>query len=118
MTKHCRGWISAREKCTGAIHSIAHIIEDHAQAAGYPIRFAATKLVEGDEPMFKALDLDSGDIHIIDHIVEQMEQDLGTDREAALADMRYATSSSCVRSASSNIRKPVNSSARRRLTGC
>ena len=73
-----------------AIHSIAHIIEDHAQAAGYPIRFAATKLVEGDEPMFKALDLDSGDIHIIDHIVEQMEQDLGTDREAALADMRYS----------------------------
>ena len=83
-----------------AIHSIAHIIEDHAQAAGYPIRFAATKLVEGDEPMFKALDLDSGDIHIIDQIC-------GT-----------ATSSSCVRSASSNIRKPVNSSARRRLTGC
>lgn len=73
-----------------AIHSIAHIIEDHAQTAGYPIRFAATKLVEGDEPMFKALDLDSGDIHIIDHIVEQMEQDLGTDREAALADMRYS----------------------------
>lgn len=80
--------------CKGEVHrailSIAHIIEDHAQAAGYPIRFAATKLVEGDEPMFKALDLDSGDIHIIDHIVEQMEQDLGTDREAALADMRYS----------------------------
>lgn len=73
-----------------AIHSIAHIIEDHAQSAGYPIRFAATKLVEGDEPMFKALDLDAGDIHIIDHIVEQMEQDLDTDREAALADMRYS----------------------------
>ena len=73
-----------------AIHSIAHIIEDHAQAAGYPTRFAATKLVEGDEPMFKALDLDMGDIHIIDHIVEQMEEELGTDREAALADMRYS----------------------------
>lgn len=52
-------------------------------------RFAATKLVEGDEPMFKALDLDMSDIHIIDHIVEQMEENLGTDREAALADMRY-----------------------------
>ncbi len=72
-----------------AIHSIAHIIEDHSKAAGYPVRFAATKLVEGDEPMFHALNLDTGDIHIIDHIVEQMEQDLGTDREAALADMRY-----------------------------
>ena len=46
--------------------------------------------VEGDEPMFKALDLDMGDIHIIDHIVEQMEEELGTDREAALADMRYS----------------------------
>ena len=72
-----------------AIHSIAHIIEDHADAAGFPTRFAATKLVEGDEPMFKALKLDTSDIHIIDHIVEQMEEDLGTDREAALADMRY-----------------------------
>ena len=72
-----------------AIHSIAHIIEDHAEAAGYPTRFAATKLVEGDEPMFKALDLDMSDLHIIDHIVEQMEENLGTDREAALADMRY-----------------------------
>lgn len=72
-----------------AIHSIAHIIEDHAEAAGYPTRFAATKLVEGDEPMFKTLDLDMSDIHIIDHIVEQMEENLGTDREAALADMRY-----------------------------
>ena len=72
-----------------AIHSVAHIIEDHAEAAGYPTRFAATKLVEGDEPMFKALDLDMSDIHIIDHIVEQMEENLGTDREAALADMRY-----------------------------
>ena len=72
-----------------AIHSIAHIIEDHAEAAGYPTRFAATKLVEGDEPMFKVLDLDMSDIHIIDHIVEQMEENLGTDREAALADMRY-----------------------------
>ena len=72
-----------------AIHSIAHIIEDHAEAAGYPTRFAATKLVEGDEPMFKALDLDMSDIHIIDHLVEQMEENLGTDREAALADMRY-----------------------------
>lgn len=72
-----------------AIHSIAHIIEDPCRGAGYPTRFAATKLVEGDEPMFKALDLDMSDIHIIDHIVEQMEENLGTDREAALADMRY-----------------------------
>ena len=71
------------------IHGIANLIEDHAVTAHIPVRFAATKLVEGDEPMFHALNLDTGDIHIIDHIVEQMEQDLGTDREAALADMRY-----------------------------
>ena len=55
-----------------------------------PARFAATKLVEGDEPMFRELNLDVSDIHIIDHIVEQMEENLDTDREAALADMRYS----------------------------
>lgn len=79
--------------CTGevhkAIHSIAHIIEDHAQAAGVPLRFAATKLVEGDEPMLETLSIHEGDVEIIRHIVSDMEQALGTDREAALADMRY-----------------------------
>lgn len=73
-----------------AIHSIAHIIEDHAQKAGFPIRFAATKLIEGDEPMQKALELHSSDIEIIEKIIESMEEELGTDREAALADMRYS----------------------------
>lgn len=72
-----------------AIHSIAHIIEDHATAAGYPTRFAATKLVEGDEPMQKALVLHQDDLDIIEKIVKSMEDALGTDREAALADMRY-----------------------------
>jgi ferrous iron transport protein B len=73
-----------------AIHSIAHIIEDHAEAAGYPVRFAATKLVEGDEPMWKALHMHENDRHIIEHVVEGMEKALNTDREAALADMRYS----------------------------
>lgn len=72
-----------------AIHSIAHIIEDHAVAHGFPVRYAATKMVEGDEPTQSALQLDLSDIHIIDHIVEAMEEALGMDREAALADMRY-----------------------------
>lgn len=80
--------------CTGevhrAIHAIAHIIEDHAQKAGYPLRFAATKLVEGDEPTQKALGIHPNDIHLIDHLVRDMEEALGTDREAALADMRYS----------------------------
>ena len=73
-----------------AIHSIAHIIEDHAQNADYPTRFAATKLVEGDEPMQRALHLHQDDLDIIEKIVKSMEDALGTDREAALADMRYS----------------------------
>lgn len=73
-----------------AIHSIAHIIEDHANEAGYPTRFAATKLVEGDAPMQQALHLHQDDLDIIEKIVESMEDALGTDREAALADMRYS----------------------------
>lgn len=72
-----------------AIHSIAHIIEDHAQKAKYPTRFAATKLVEGDAPMQKALHLHKDDLEIIEKIVKSMEDALKTDREAALADMRY-----------------------------
>ncbi len=80
--------------CTGevhrAIHSIAHIIEDKAKAAGYPLRFAATKMVEGDAPTMKALQIDENEEHIIEHIVEEMEEHLHTDREAALADMRYS----------------------------
>lgn len=73
-----------------AIHAIAHIVEDHAKNADFPLRFAATKLVEGDEPMREALDLHDDDIHIIEDIVKSMEHGLGTDREAALADMRYS----------------------------
>ena len=79
--------------CSGelhrTIHSIAHLVEDHAQRAGYPPRFAATKMVEGDEPMKDALQLSEQELHVIDHLVKDMEEILGTDREAALADMRY-----------------------------
>lgn len=57
-----------------AIHSIAHIIEDHAQIADYPTRFAATKLVEGDEPMQRALHLHQDDLDIIEKIVKSMEE--------------------------------------------
>lgn len=79
--------------CTGevhkAIHSISHLIEDQAKQAKYPLRFAATKLVEGDEPTFKALNITENQRHIVGHVVEDMENALNTDREAALADMRY-----------------------------
>ena len=72
-----------------AIHAIAHIIVDQAKEAGIPLRFAATKLVEGDEPTQQLLHLDEDQQHIIEHIIEDMQNELGTDREAALADMRY-----------------------------
>jgi len=79
--------------CTGevhkAIHSISHLVEDQALKSGYPIRFAATKLVEGDEPTMKALNITENQKHIIEHVVDDMEKALDTDREAALADMRY-----------------------------
>lgn len=80
--------------CSGAvhrcIHSLAHIVEDHAEAAGVPNRFAATKLVEGDAPMLAMLHLSDNEVELIGHSVAEMEAELGTDREAALADMRYA----------------------------
>ena len=79
--------------CSGAvhrtIHAISHIIEDHTQRQSVPARFAATKLVEGDEPMLKSLHLTDNEIDMIEHAVKEMEAEMGTDREAALADMRY-----------------------------
>lgn len=73
-----------------AIHAIAHIVEDHAQNNHYPLRFAATKLVEGDPILRDQLALHDDDLHIIEEIVSSMEHALATDREAALADMRYS----------------------------
>lgn len=80
--------------CSGevhkAVHSIRHIVEARAVKEGIPQRFAATKLVEGDKPMAERLQLTENEKVIIDCIVEDMELSLGTDREAALADMRYS----------------------------
>lgn len=73
-----------------AIHSIAHLIEDHADRASVPPRFAATKMVEGDEPMKALLKLSENELDMLEHCVTEMEQELHTDREAALADMRYS----------------------------
>ena len=72
------------------IHGIIHLIEDHAKAAGIPVRFAATKLVEGDERIEQALKLDSNEKEMIELIITQMEQERGLDRAAAIADMRFA----------------------------
>lgn len=80
--------------CTGdihkAIHSIAHLVEDQAKQAKLPLRYCATRIVEGDEWITKELSLNAAQIDIIFHIVSDMEDSLGTDREAAMADMRYA----------------------------
>lgn len=72
------------------IHAVCHVIEDHAQAAGIAARFAATKLIEGDDQLAQELHLDPNELELIEHSVVQMEQERGLDRNAALADMRYS----------------------------
>ena len=72
------------------IHGIIHLIEDHAKAAGIPVRFAATKLVEGDQRIEEALKLDQNEKEMIEHIIVQMERERGLDRAAAIADMRFS----------------------------
>lgn len=72
-----------------ALHGIMHLIEDHAKAAGIPIRFAAGKLVEGDSLVEKALKLDDNEIELMGHIMKQLEEERGLDRSAAMADMRF-----------------------------
>jgi len=72
-----------------AIHAISHMIEDHARMQSIPVRFAASKLVEGDEPLLKSLHLSANEAETIEHAVKEMETELDTDREAAMADMRY-----------------------------
>ena len=72
------------------LHSIMHLIEDHAERAGIPIRFAATKLAEGDPRVIEALALTQNELETVNHIVEQMEEERGLDRAAAIADMRFA----------------------------
>lgn len=72
------------------LHSIMHIIEDHAQKANIPLRFAASKIAEGDPLIIEQLDLDVNEKRTIAHIVKQMESERGLDRASAIADMRFA----------------------------
>ena len=72
------------------IHAVIHLIEDHAQAAGLPGRFAATKAIEGDPLILEQLHLDQNELDLLEHIVQQMEIERGLDRSAAIADMRFA----------------------------
>lgn len=71
------------------IHSIALQIEDHAERAGIPLRFAVSKLIEKDEDIVSSLNLDANELELIDHSVKQMEDEHKMDRNAAIADMRY-----------------------------
>ncbi len=72
------------------LHGIMHLIEDHARNAGIPLRFAASKLVEGDPLVLEALRLTENEKEMLEHIVSQMEEERGLDRAAAIADMRFS----------------------------
>ena len=93
------------------IHAVCHQIEDHAQAAGINMRFAATWLIEGDSGIEDTLKLDQNEKELIEHSVLQMEQERGLDRNAALADMRYSFIEKLVREA---VVKPRESRQHRR----
>lgn len=77
---------SAVHRC---IHGIMHLIEDHAKDAGIPVRFAASKLAEGDPLILEKLNLDENEKDMLEHIIVQMEKERGLDRAAAIADMRF-----------------------------
>ena len=71
------------------LHGVIHLIEDHADRAGLPVRFAASKAVEGDKLVLNKLDLDANERDMLEHIIVQMESECGMDRSAAMADMRF-----------------------------
>ncbi|MDO4865738.1 MAG: ferrous iron transport protein B [Clostridia bacterium] len=72
------------------LHAVVHLIEDHAVRAGLPPRFAASKIIEGDQLILSQLELDQNERETLEHIVLQMEKERGLDRSAAIADMRFA----------------------------
>ena len=92
-----------------SIHGICHLIEDHAIKAGIRIRFAANKVIEGDDLLISQLGLDSNELETIEHIVVQMEQERGLDRSASIADMRFAFITEL---AKETVKKPAESRER------
>ena len=72
------------------LHAVVHLIEDHARRVGLPVRFAASKLIEGDELILKQLELDENETEMLEHIKLQLEKERGLDPSAAMADMRFA----------------------------
>jgi len=71
------------------LHAVIHLIEDHAKKAGIPVRFAASKIIEGDELILNQLDLEQNEKEMLEHIILQMEKERGMDHSAAMADMRF-----------------------------
>lgn len=72
-----------------ALHAISHLIKDHAERAGLPLRFAASKIIENDALIIKQLELEQNEKEMLEHIIIQMENERGLDRNAAMADMRF-----------------------------
>ena len=93
------------------LHAIMHLTEDHCLQARIPARFAACKLVEGDQTVMEALHLDQNERETLEHIIVQMEEERGMDRQAAIADMRFRFIESVTKQA---VRKPRESKERRR----
>lgn len=79
------------------IHAVNHLIEDHAAHAGLPVRFAATKLVEGDPLIEKALDLDENEKELLGHTIAELESETGLDREAAWPICGSTSLNACVK---------------------
>jgi len=93
------------------LHAIMHLTEDHCQRAGIPARFAACKLVEGDQTVLDRLGLDQNERETLEHIIRQMEEERGLDRQAAIADMRFSFIESVIRQ---TVLKPQESREHRR----
>ena len=94
-----------------AIHTVESIIEDHAEKEGLPVRFCATKVIEGDSLIIKQLELDQNELEMIEHVVVQMENEGKMDRSAAIADMRFDF---IERVCEQTVKKPQESKERRR----
>ncbi len=95
------------------LHSIMHLVDDHASAAGVPVRFAAAKLAEGDRRVLERLKLDANEKETLEHIICQMEKERGLDRAAAIADMRFSYISKIC---SETVIKPNESKEHKRST--
>ncbi len=103
------------------LHGIMYLIRDHADRAGIPIRFAATKCVEGDQAIINELKLEPNEQEMLEHIISQMEQERGLDRAAAIADMRFSfiekVTAACARKPKESRERERSEKADRILTG-